>query len=40
MISMLTRTARGEFSTLDSMAMPCSVKTRGGFRRRRIQNLM
>lgn len=33
MISMFTRTAVGDLSTLDSMATPCSVKTRGRVRR-------
>src|SRR5437667_6582643 len=33
MISMFTRTARSLFSTLDSMATPCSVKAYGRYRR-------
>src|SRR5215471_1658117 len=33
MISMLTRTARGERSTLDSIATPCSVNAYGSLRR-------
>ena len=32
MISMLTRTAVGERSTLESMATPCSVNAQGSFR--------